>query len=65
MVDDLKLTKGMPISPCILKKSVMSRMLHGPFYIGKFMWWDKLYEGKHAPLVDLETLAGRAGRFER
>ncbi len=54
-VEDLKLTKDMPIGRCGLKKSVMSRMLHDVFYIGKFMWEGKIYDGKHAPLVDLET----------
>jgi site-specific DNA recombinase len=52
-VEDLKLTKDMPIGRCGLKKSVMSRMLHDPFYLGKFIWEGKLYEGKHASIVDL------------
>jgi site-specific DNA recombinase len=54
-VEDLKLTNNIPIGRCGLKKSVMSRMLHDPFYIGKFMWQGKLYDGKHVPLVSLET----------
>lgn len=54
-VEDLKLTKDMPIGRCGLKKPVMSRMLHDVFYIGKFMWKGKLYEGKHTPIVDLKT----------
>ncbi len=53
-VEDLKLTKDLPIGRCELKKSVMSRMLHNPFYVSKFMWQDKLYEGKHTPIVELD-----------
>jgi antirestriction protein len=30
-------------------------MLHDPFYIGKFMWQGKLYEGKHPPIIELDT----------
>ena len=42
--------KGKPYS-----KSRLLAILHDPFYIGKFIYNGVIYEGKHTPIVDIDT----------
>ncbi len=54
-VEDLKLTKDLPIGRVNINKSVVAKLLQNPFYVGKFRWEKVLYDGKHEPIVDLKT----------
>jgi len=54
-VEDLKLTRDLPIGRVKLNKSVVAKLLQNPSYIGKFLWEKKLYGGTHEPIVDLDT----------
>ncbi len=37
-----------------MAKGYLERLLKNPFYMGKFLWEDKLYQGTHTPLISAE-----------
>ncbi|MBI2612804.1 recombinase family protein [Candidatus Kaiserbacteria bacterium] len=39
-------------------KSAVHRLLSDPFYYGKFLWKDVLYQGKHEPLISKDLFDG-------
>ena len=49
--------RGVYFSPTTPRwtRSHLAKLLRHPFYIGKILWRGKVYEGKHAPIVDEHT----------